>query len=119
VILVDTGPLIAAGDASEEHHAICAELLTSLRHELVIPAPVVVEVSWLLGRRANPTAQAAFLALLGTGQLPVEPLVPADYSRAAELITTYSKLNLGAVDAAIIAVARTSRDRDVTHSQSP
>lgn len=44
MILVDTGPLVAAADEDEEHHEICVSFLQSRRDELIVPASVVVEV---------------------------------------------------------------------------
>ncbi len=68
---------------------------------MLVPAPVVVEVCQLLESRQGIRAQAAFLASLG------------DYTRAAHLVEQYADLPLGAVDAAVIAVAERLRVTEV------
>ncbi len=70
-----------------------------------MPAPVIVEVCWLLARRMSPQIEAAFLVSLRHGDPRVEPLGPGDYQRAAELVETDADLDLGFVDASVVAVA--------------
>jgi hypothetical protein len=105
VIVVDTGPLVAAADADDRHHAACSHLLLTSREPLIVPAPVIVEVGYLLDREIGPRAEASFLRTLAAGGLPVEPTQSADLERAAELIERYEDLRLGTVDALVIAVA--------------
>jgi predicted nucleic acid-binding protein len=50
MIIADAGPLIAAADADDKHHQVCAELVWQHQDELIVPATVVVEVSWHLER---------------------------------------------------------------------
>jgi len=37
VILADTGPLVAAADAGDDDHEVCAELLMSLAGPVLVP----------------------------------------------------------------------------------
>lgn len=74
---------------------------------------MIVEVCQLLESRQGTHAEAAFLASLGAGELDVITLDPADYTRAAQLVTQYADLQLGAVDAAAIAVAERLRVTEV------
>jgi len=56
VLVCDTGPLVAALSPDPDHHA-CVELFTGMhlaRRDMVLPAPVVAEVGYLLGSRAGP-----------------------------------------------------------------
>ena len=53
MIICDTGPLVAAALANDDHHHACVELFTGLhlaRRPLLVPATVVAEVGYLLGR---------------------------------------------------------------------
>jgi predicted nucleic acid-binding protein len=52
VIVVDTGPLVAAAIKDDRHHVACVELFTKLRRErrdLIVPGPVPAEVGYMLG----------------------------------------------------------------------
>lgn len=66
---------------------------------------MTIDVCWLLGRRVGPAAEAAFLAGLAGDDPRIEALVPADYERTAQLVDTYADMDLGFVDASVIAVA--------------
>jgi uncharacterized protein len=63
-LICDTGPLYAAMDRTDIDHRACAELLSGADEQLVIPAPVVVELDWLSGSRLGPEPFAAFLELV-------------------------------------------------------
>ena len=72
---------------------------------MVLPAPVVAEVTYLIGLKAGAAAEASFLISLADGDfIPVE-LISADYRRMAELVERYADLPLGTCDAAVIALA--------------
>ena len=109
--LFDTGPLVAAIDRSDKHHARCAALLKSLDGPLLIPTTVIVEVCWLLEER--PDVEAAFLTSVATGEFQHITITAADLARTAELVRAYSDLPLGAVDASVIAVAERLQLTDV------
>lgn len=113
MLLSDTGPLVAVANSRDRHHHACRELLETRPGPVLVPAPVVVEVCQLLESRQGTRAQAAFLASLGAGELVVITLEPGDYTRAAHLVEQYADLPLGAVDAAVIAVAERMRVTEV------
>jgi len=109
--LFDTGPLVAAIDRSDKHHARCAALLESLGGPLPIPTTVIVEVCWLVEER--PDVEAAFLESVVAGEFKHVAITAADLARTAELVRTYADLPLGAVDASVIAVAERLNLTDV------
>jgi len=102
-LLLDTGPLVAAIDRSDKHHACCAALLESAEGPLLVPATVIVEVCWLLEER--PDIEAAFLTSVATGEFEHATITATDLAHMAELVRAYADLPLGAVDASVIAVA--------------
>jgi len=104
VIVVDTGPLVALVDRDDAHHITCTTWFDACTDVVVVPAPVIVEVCWLLSSRVGPDAEAAFLAGLSGDDPRVEPLAAIDYRRAAELVGIYADLDLGFVDASVVAV---------------
>jgi predicted nucleic acid-binding protein len=103
-LILDTGPLFAAMDRSDVDHDLCAELVEDANELIVIPAPVIVEVDWLAGRRLKVDAFLSLLADIDEERISVEELHAGDYTRARELVDRYRDLPLGFVDAAIISV---------------
>ena len=64
--MLDTGPVVAAIDRSDNHHARYAALLESAEGPLLIPTTVIVEVCWLVEER--PDIEAAFLEAIAAGE---------------------------------------------------
>src|SRR5207244_1969356 len=71
--------------------------------QLVIPALVIAEVAYMIGRRLGPRAEARFLRALE--QLDVEAPIAADWPRIAELVEEYGDFQLGGTDASVVALA--------------
>jgi predicted nucleic acid-binding protein len=108
VIVCDTGPLVAAAFSKDPDYHRCVELFTGLHlanRRMVLPAPIVAEVGYLLAAKAGARAEALFLRSLGDGDLVTVELTPADYTRMADLVEQYADLPLGTSDAAVIALA--------------
>lgn len=103
-VLLDTGILYAYYDRSDEWHRRAVEIMRQEKGGLIVPAPVIPEVDHLLGRQLGQTAQAVFYAGLAEGSYFVTDLPRDGYGRVAELNRQYAALDLGFVDAAIIAI---------------
>jgi len=103
-LILDTGPLFAAMDRSDVDHGRCAALMEGTDEPVIVPAPVIVEVDWLAGRRLQPGAFLALLADIQERRLVVEELQVTDYARSRQLVEKYRDLPLGFVDAAVISV---------------
>lgn len=110
-LVVDTGVLLAAIEPRDEHHAPCASLLTDAREARVVPAPVLVELEYLLRTASDTKAFTAFLDDCARGAFRIEALLAGDYTRIAQLLQTYSDLRLGFVDASVVAVTERLRER--------
>ncbi len=105
-VVVDTGILLAAADADDDWHAQAASVLEGRqRMELVLPAPVAVEAAWLIASRLGAQAEAAFIVSIAAGDFNLADLTEADWSRCATLTQQYLDLDLGLVDASVVAVA--------------
>jgi predicted nucleic acid-binding protein len=103
-LILDTGPLYASLDRNDRRHSACRRLLEEAREPLVIPAPVLAEVDYLVHARLH---AGVFLALLDdiiAGAYVVEELESADYRRIRELCDQYADADIGFVDAAVLAV---------------
>jgi predicted nucleic acid-binding protein len=103
-LVLDTGPILALLDAADPDHERCVELVERLGEDLVVPAPVLVEVDYWTLKLLGHGAWGTFVEDVVAGAYRLEPLEPSDLRRAAELERTYEKLDLGLVDAAVIAI---------------
>ncbi len=101
--VVDAGPLYAAADADDDHHETCRRVLSRGDLRLVVPALVVAEATYFVGRRLGAAAEAAFLT--GVGTLDVEGPAREDFQRIAELVEQYANFPLGGTDASVVALA--------------
>jgi predicted nucleic acid-binding protein len=113
VILIDTGPIVAAASKRDQHHAACLAALDSLREPPLITPLVAMEVCYFLSTRATPAAETAFLRSIAVGSFDLVTVTNDDLERSAALIETYANLPLGAADASIIAVAERLNVRQV------
>ncbi len=105
MLIVDTGPLLAAADLADTDHSACVALLTKSSEPLHTTPLVVAEAAYLIGRRISPEAEARFFQSISAGDLTVENLTADDLARIAELVATYADLPLGGTDASVIALA--------------
>ena len=112
-MIVDAGPIYAAFDADDRHHAESRRLLEAYRGALLIPMLVITEVAYFLGTRLGPEAETHFAGDLAAGIFSPQPVVARDWVRIAELIWTYRDLSLGMVDASSIALAERVGERQI------
>jgi predicted nucleic acid-binding protein len=101
--VVDAGPLYATADADDEHHEACRTVLSRADLRLVVPALVIAEATYFVGRRLGAGAEAAFLH--GLGSLDVEGPARDDFPRIGELVARYANFPLGGTDASLVALA--------------
>jgi predicted nucleic acid-binding protein len=106
-VLLDTGIVYAYYDRSDHWHRQAKALIEGARTGLVLPAPVVPEVDHLLGRRLGARSQQAFYAGIIDGYYLVADLPRDSYARVAEINQRFADLELGFVDAAIVALSET------------
>ena len=116
IAIVDSGPLYAVTDADDDNHQSCLEVLARADLELVVPAMVVAEVSYIVGRRMGPHAEAGFLD--GLADLEVEAPSREDLAAMARLVARYGDFPLGGTDASVAVLAdRLGTDTIVTLDQ--
>ena len=106
MIVVDTGVLLAVADADDRWHTVSKSLLDSYpSSELILPAPVIPETGWMIAAVLGPATEAVFIVSVAAGDFTVVDLTANDWQRVAELVERYADLDLGTVDAAVIAIA--------------
>jgi len=77
VIICNTATIVAAALYQDPDHHRCVELFTGLRladRQLLVPSPIVAELGYLLGVKAEARTEASFLrALADRDFIPVKP----------------------------------------------
>jgi uncharacterized protein len=104
-ILLDTGIVYAYYDRSDRWHARARRLVEGEQRGLILPAPVIPEVDHLLGHRLGAKSRRQFFAGIVDGYYFVADLPRGAYARIADLNRQFEDLDLGFVDAAIVALA--------------
>jgi len=101
-LVLDTGPIVALLDASDPEHERCVALVEEIREDLVVPAPVLVEVDYWMLKLYGPEPWQEFVYDVAGGAYRLYHLDEQDLVRAAELERTYASVDLGLVDAAVV-----------------
>lgn len=101
--VVDTGPLYAAVDTDDAKHTSSLATIARPDLRLVVPALVVAEATYFVGRRLGAAAESGFLS--GLSSFDVEGPSEEDFARMAELVEQYADFPLGGTDASVIALA--------------
>jgi uncharacterized protein len=104
MIVLDTGVIYAYYDRDDRQHSAVRELLDA-EDVCVLPAPVIPEVDYLIGKRLGQQARSAFLEDVIAGVYTLENVPFALYPRIQELDQRYNQLDLGFVDASVITLA--------------
>jgi predicted nucleic acid-binding protein len=104
-ILLDTGIVYAYYDRSDAWHARARTVIEGAAAGLILPAPVIPEVDYLLGHRLGLQGQLTFYSGITDGYYLVADVPREGYARIAALNRQFANLGLGFVDAAIVALA--------------
>lgn len=103
-LILDTGPLLAFFDQADEAHQAARRLFRDTREPLVIPAPVLVELDYWIHERLRPEHLSLLMLDIVRGIYRVEALEFQDYVRVSELVDEYARMDIGFVDAAVLAI---------------
>jgi predicted nucleic acid-binding protein len=102
-LVLDTGPIVALLDAADPEHERCVAMVASVGEDLVVPAAVLVEVDYWLLRLYGPAPWETFVEDVENGAYRLHPLSERILGRAGEIERQYASLDLGLVDASVIA----------------
>jgi predicted nucleic acid-binding protein len=117
-IIGDSGAVYGLYDRRDAFHAGLRAAIERARDVIVLPAPTLGEIDYLLRVRLGNPALLRFLADIQEGAFVVESVTLADLRRCAALIARYRDLDLGLSDASVVAVAeRYGTDRILTVDQ--
>ena len=103
IAIVDAGPLYAAVDADDDDHLRCLSVLQRTDLDLVVPALVIAEVTYLVGRRLGVAVEAGFLR--GLTVVEIEAPSAEDLVTIANLVERYKDFPLGGTDASVAVLA--------------
>jgi predicted nucleic acid-binding protein len=104
-VVIDSGPLVAFGDANDPYFDRIDELLQTVDGPLIVPAPVTAEVDYLLGVRLGRGPRRNFIADLAAGRFTVACLEREDYVMVGDLDARYADLELGLADCSVVVIA--------------
>jgi predicted nucleic acid-binding protein len=105
LIVVDTGGVLALLNRSDVHHAAVREFHERHGAAWVIPWAVLPEVDYLASTRLGHGVSLAFAQDVRDGMFTVDEHLGRDLGRACELLEQYASLQLGLVDAVVMAQA--------------
>jgi predicted nucleic acid-binding protein len=111
-MIVDTGILYALIDRRDRHHR-AARAVFALPEPRIVPEPVIVETDLLVLSNLGVEQELRFLRGLGEPAFLIESPGHADRARAAEVAAQYRDLEIGYVDAVVVAIAERLRDRRI------
>ena len=109
MIVADTGAVLALIDADDRHHAVLRDLFQRAPDRWVLPWAILPEVDYLVSSRLGAEAAATFVADLAQGAFTVEWGVESDLTRAHEIARKFQSLEMGLVDAVVMATAERLR----------
>ena len=104
-VLVDTGILYALADIDDAWHEPVKAFLQNITDVLIIPITVLPEICYLLNTHLGQISERKLIASITQGELRIEGLTIEDFRRSLQLLESYANVNIGFVDASIVAVS--------------
>lgn len=103
--LLDSGSYYGLIDETDSFHDSIMLAMRDFRDDVILPAPVVTEIAYLIKRQNGVEALANFLDVLSATTFQIEMPLSTDFARSAEIIRQYDDANVDFVDALIVAMA--------------
>jgi predicted nucleic acid-binding protein len=102
-VLLDTGPIVALLDKSQQDHDQCVELLSTLEAPLATCEAVIAEACHLLRKLAG--ASAHVLQNVESGNFLIPYRVTGRAARLTKLMTRYANVPMDFADACLVDLA--------------
>ncbi len=114
-IVADSGAVYAIYDSRDLMHRPVRLVVEEEASQLIIPAPVLGEIDYMLRVRIGTAALEQFLSDVDRGSYRIEPFTKDDIQRCRALLAQYRDLDIGLCDASVAATAeRLGIDRILT-----
>jgi uncharacterized protein len=104
-LLIDTGPLLAAFNQRDQHHAFVVGIMRQHNQPFVTTMAVMTEIMYLSRARLGPHVQDKLFVMIERGDILVEHTTTTDFSRIATLMQKYRDLPMDFADATLVALA--------------
>ena len=111
MILLDTGPIVALFDASDEYHRTCVELLKGVNEPLITTWPVLTEAFYLLGFSWK--AQDNLWEFIMRGGVEILSLDDKQKGRCRQLMEKYEDLPMDLADGTLVVLAESRKVKKV------
>jgi predicted nucleic acid-binding protein len=103
MILLDTGPIVAFFDASDDYHQICIDILKNIHEPIVTTWTILTEAFYLLGFSWQ--AQDNLWEFMLRGGIEIFPIDAKMQSRCRELMKKYKDLPMDLADGSLVVLA--------------
>ena len=104
MLVLDTSVVVASLSPGERHHEDCRLLVESAEEQIAIPGPTLCEIDYVVHARLGALEMPKFLRRIRVGELGVAQLEIDDLDRTIELMERYADLDVGFVDASVLAI---------------
>ena len=104
-VILDTGIAYALADKKDAWHSRSVDFLLSFKGRMIIPSTVIPEACYLLNKYLGQESEITFINSLINRELRLEHFNMVDLTRCLEILSKYNDINLGLVDASLIAIA--------------
>ena len=109
-MICDTSGILSAYSADQPHHKASARILRETSRRLISPI-VLTEVDYLVGRRLGQAVAVRIMQKLAGPEYQILPYTSEIMKIATDVMATYADLNLGIVDASLVAASFPSQKR--------
>lgn len=111
MILLDTGPIVAFFDASDDYHEACIELLKGIEEPLITTWPVLTEAFYLLGFSWR--AQDNLWEFIERGGVKILSMDDKQQARCRQLMKKYSDLPMDLADGTLVVLAESKKVKKI------
>lgn len=102
--LIDTGPMVALFDASDQYHSRAVDFIRSYNGQLLSSLANITETVYLLD--FSQQAQTDFLSWVAHGAVQIEPIDASDVQKIVKVFQKYADLPMDFADGCLVAIAQ-------------
>lgn len=104
-VIIDTSAIIGLIDRSSPKHEDLKKAISHGEITMTIPSAVIPESCYMINKYFGVKIEIIFLEEIINASFQLEIIRFSDLARIAEILKKYQKLNIGFVDASIVAIA--------------